>query len=108
MASSYANDHPELIEGLIMLGAYPVSPEEKPSIAIYGSEDLVLDKTKLTGVSNIHIIEGGNHAYFGSYGEQDGDGAALITREEQQQEAAEQMIQFIRETSSEASAGEEG
>ena len=29
------------------------------------------------------VIEGGNHAGFGSYGEQAGDGKASISREEQ-------------------------
>ena len=31
------------------------------------------------------IIEGGNHANYGHYGAQDGDGEADITREEQQE-----------------------
>ncbi len=30
-----------------------------------------------------YTIPGGNHAYFGKYGEQSGDGTATITREEQ-------------------------
>ena len=38
-----------------------------------------------------YAIEGGNHAQFGNYGEQKGDGAALISAEEQQQQA----VQFI-------------
>ena len=30
------------------------------------------------------VIEGGNHAYFGNYGEQAGDSVGEISREEQQ------------------------
>lgn len=33
------------------------------------------------------VVEGGNHAYFGNYGEQEGDGTATISREQQQEEA---------------------
>ena len=31
------------------------------------------------------VIDGGNHAYYGYYGEQDGDGVADITQKEQQE-----------------------
>ena len=30
-----------------------------------------------------YVIDGGCHAYFGSYGEQDGDGTSTITNSEQ-------------------------
>lgn len=39
-----------------------------------------------------YVIEGGNHARFGNYGEQKGDGAARITALEQQRQAAEQTV----------------
>jgi hypothetical protein len=31
------------------------------------------------------VIQGGCHSYFGSYGEQDGDGKATITEREQRE-----------------------
>ena len=31
------------------------------------------------------VIDGGNHAYYAYYGEQEGDGVADISREEQQE-----------------------
>ena len=31
------------------------------------------------------IIDGGNHSYYAHYGEQEGDGKAEITRQEQQE-----------------------
>ena len=40
-------------------------------------------------------IEGGNHAQFGNYGLQEGDGTATMSREEQQTIAAEAMLAFI-------------
>ena len=38
-------------------------------------------------------IEGGNHAQFGNYGVQKGDGAAAITGPEQQQSTVDFIIQ---------------
>ncbi|MNE63689.1 Alpha/beta hydrolase family protein [compost metagenome] len=95
MASSYANDNSDKIDGLVLLGAYPVENNAMPTLAIYGSEDLVLDKTKLASTQNQYEIEGGNHAYFGNYGEQKGDGTATITRQQQQQITVEKAAAFI-------------
>ena len=39
------------------------------------------------------MIDGGNHALFGNYGEQKGDGQAQISGEEQQ----EQVVRAVRE-----------
>ena len=66
-----------------------------PTLAIYGSEDIKLDLTKLVDVQDKLEIVGGNHAYFGNYGEQKGDGTAIITREEQQEQTVDAMLDFI-------------
>ena len=95
MASSYAGKNTDKIKGVVLLGAYPVGSEDVPALTVYGSEDKVLDRTKLEGVENIVEIAGGNHAYFGNYGEQKGDGTASITREEQQEKTAEAVVEFI-------------
>ncbi len=96
MASSYASDNSENIKGLILLAAYPVNDISMPVLAVYGSNDNILDITKLQNVKNVVEIEGGNHAYFGNYGEQGGDGTASITREEQQEETVAAIIDFIK------------
>ncbi len=95
MASSYAGKNTDKIKGVVLLGAYPVGSEDVQALTVYGSEDKVLDRTKLEGVENIVEIAGGNHAYFGNYGEQKGDGTASITREEQQEKTAEAVVEFI-------------
>ncbi|MBK5254064.1 MAG: carboxymethylenebutenolidase [Peptostreptococcaceae bacterium] len=97
MASSYASDNEDLIDGLLLLGAYvygDFNPEN--SITIYGENDLGLDRSKIGDV-NVYEIEGGNHAGFGYYGVQNGDGELIITREEQQDEAANLIDSFIQE-----------
>jgi hypothetical protein len=96
MASSYMADNSEKVNGLILLGAYPVNDAVVPTLAIYGSEDIQLDLTKLEDTENKVEIEGGNHAYFGNYGEQKGDGTATISREEQQSIAVEEIVTFIQ------------
>ena len=47
------------------------------------------------GKTYYYEIEGGNHAGFGCYGEQEGDGAALIDPEAQQAEFLSIVIDFI-------------
>ena len=96
MASSYAASHKNRIQGVVLLGAYvygDVSP--KTALTVYGSEDGLLDRSKITYSENVHVIQGGNHVQFGSYGEQKGDGKADITGEEQRRVTAELILQFI-------------
>lgn len=40
-------------------------------------------------------IAGGNHAYFGDYGEQDGDGVATISRSDQQRQCVEAIVGLV-------------
>jgi len=96
MASSYMGKNSAKVKGLILLGAYPVNASTIPTLAIYGSEDIALDKTKLETTPNKLEIIGGNHAHFGNYGEQKGDGQASITREEQQKIAVKEIVKFIK------------
>ncbi len=42
------------------------------------------------------VIEGGNHAFFGNYGHQEGDGEAVITNESQIEAAVEFALKNIR------------
>ena len=96
MASSYVAGNEDKLSGLILLGAYPINDSPISTLCIYGSEDIMLDKTKLEGVANVLRIEGGNHAQFGNYGLQEGDGTATMSREEQQTIASEAMLAFIK------------
>jgi len=97
MASNYMKRNYNKVEGMILLGAYPINDADVPTLAIYGSEDVMLDLTKLEDTENKFEISGGNHAYFGNYGEQKGDGQATISREEQQAITVEKMMAFISE-----------
>jgi len=93
MAASYAAKNLERLDGLALLAAYPTSSlkaEDFTVLSVYGSEDGVLSREKLSAGADYMPedftqleIPGGNHAWFGSYGEQDGDGRAAITHEDQ-------------------------
>lgn len=93
MAANYASEHLNDYSGLFLLAAYPtkdLTVAQFPVVFIYGDNDKVLNREKLevgfTLVTNDYQkveIAGGNHAQFGSYGVQDGDGSATITPEEQ-------------------------
>lgn len=99
MASSYVGINSGRLTGLILLGAYPINDSSLPTLAVYGSEDIKLDTGKLAGVADVVEIMGGNHAQFGNYGEQKGDGTASITWEEQQKQAVVAIVRFIGTTS---------
>jgi len=96
MASNYMSKHQNKLSGLILLGAY-IYGDVDPSkvLTMYGSNDKVIDRSQITYKENVQVIEGGNHAYFGNYGVQKGDGTASITREDQQDTAAEAIVEFI-------------
>jgi len=72
-------------------------------LSIVGSSDAVLDRAayeeaqkNLPASSEELTIAGGNHAYYGNYGEQRGDGVAAITQEEQQEQTAEAIVSLAR------------
>jgi hypothetical protein len=95
MASQYLDKNSDLFDGLIQLAAYPLNDSEENTLILYGSNDYVLDLSNIEGYDAINIV-GGNHAYFGHYGEQEGDGVALITREMQQQITISAILEFVR------------
>ena len=97
MASSYAAGHRDRVKGLVLLGAYiygDVPPED--ALTVYGTLNAGLEKN-IDYTENVVIIEGGNHAQFGNYGEQKGDPAATVSRDEQQEIAVRAILEFIRE-----------
>lgn len=102
MAASYAAGHTEELDGVVLLAAYATeSLDDLPALAIYGSEDGVLSMEKLeTGRQYAEdyteiCIEDGNHAGFGCYGAQSGDGTASITQEEQWAQTVETILEWI-------------
>ena len=82
MASQFAADHPDQVEGLILLGAYLYGDyPPADTLTIYGSLNQSVED-QLDYMENVVEIPGGNHAQFGNYGPQKGDPPASITAAE--------------------------
>lgn len=105
MAAAFAADHAEDYEGLILLASYSTVDLRESGLrvlSVYGSEDGVLNfesyhdnRNNLPESTEEIVLDGGNHACFGSYGLQDGDGAARISPEKQVEKSAEHMLAFL-------------
>lgn len=104
-ASDYLYKNADKFQGIIFLASYPnkdLSNSSIWSLSIYGSNDYVLNrnkyaqaKAKLPKNNYEYIIDGGNHANFASYGNQDNDGNATIEREEQINLTVLKIVEFI-------------
>lgn len=93
--------------GLILLASYPdektsLAQSKIPVLSITASQDLVLNwknyyeaKVRLPESTNYYQINGGNHAGFGLYGPQTGDGQASISKDQQSQAIVKQMVTMI-------------
>ena len=106
MAASYLEQNAARYAGLVLLGSYSTADLSDTALAvlsIYGSEDGVLNREKYDAcMGNLPentvqiVIEGGNHACFGVYGEQKGDGTASITGAEQITRTACEIADFCK------------
>lgn len=115
MAANYAADHPKQLSGLVLLAAYPTKSLQTagfPVLSIYGSNDGVVNRSRIEEGRSLMppiyeelVIEGGNHAQFGSYGAQDGDGEALISSGEQRAQTADAIADLVARESVPPSTG---
>lgn len=105
MAGNYAANNSYRLAGIVFLAAYTpndLSKTQLKSMTFYGSEDGVMNRNKYReAYSSLPlnnkevVIAGGNHASFGIYGEQDGNGKATIAPEEQIQESVDEIAAFF-------------
>jgi len=97
------------VKGLSLWASYPAGSvdlsEQSVSVhSIAGSKDEVIDwenwensAAQLPDTTEWITIEGGNHAQFGDYGEQDGDGTPEISAEEQLNQTEQAMIALLED-----------
>ncbi len=105
MAAFYAYKHPDAVAGLVLLGSYPAqgnsfASSTLPVLSVFGSLDMGIDKIRqykplLPSSTHYVELEGGNHAQFGNYGFQAGDGTATIPRLSQQNLALKAIVDFL-------------
>lgn len=96
MASDYASNNPEKVQGLVLLGAYLYGsyPEDR-TLTVYGDLNTSVAE-KVDYSENVIVIEGGNHAQFGNYGPQRGDPEATVSVREQQSITADAVADFLK------------
>lgn len=107
MAASYLSDNSAKYDGIVLLASYSTKSLVNRGITalnIYGSEDGILNMEKLEKYSTnlpentvTKVIEGGNHASFGCYGEQKGDNKATISNIEQIEQTVQIIVDYIVE-----------
>jgi hypothetical protein len=109
MASKYAYDHPDAVEGLGLWAAYPannnsLAGSDLKVASISASNDGLATPAKIDASRPLLPpstqwlqIEGGNHAGFGYYGPQNGDGQATISREDQQSQTVAATVQMLKD-----------
>lgn len=104
MAASYVYTHPDQLDGVFLWASYAtersnLSTLELPVLAIYATKDGLLEVEQgvefLPASAKIVQIEGGNHAQFGYYGIQEGDGVATISWDSQQNQIITAMLEFL-------------
>lgn len=124
MACSYASNNLGAFDGLVLMASYPTEnfslvDYSGSVLSLTGSLDGVLDLEKFEEakaflpageiINSIDLfpdvleenttvyfdIEGGNHAQFGSYGAQNGDGKPTISKEYQHAQVQGAIIEFF-------------
>lgn len=96
MAARYTSNNPDTIGGLVLWASYPedgldLSSWNGVTTSVFGTldglttvADIEDSRVRLPGDTSFVPIDGGNHAYFGWYGDQRGDNPATISRVDQQ------------------------
>ena len=108
VAAGYAAEHPDTIDGVVLLAAYLTEKlsDSTGLLSIYGTEDKILARKQYDDAKKYfpwHFTEipvaGGNHSQFGNYGFQSGDGEANITSHEQQTQTTFAILSLSKEIS---------
>ena len=108
MAAEFAYDNLNLVDGLLLWASYPsqntdLSSSQLNLLSISASNDGLATRqdiadsiTRLPEDAIFIEIEGGNHAGFGWYGAQNGDGEALLSQAEQQDLIVQATVAFLQ------------
>ena len=108
MAASYTRKNTDKVQGLVFWASYPGNSDDLSSTSVkglstYGSNDQVLNRDNFNATvallppgTIMQVIQGGNHAQFGNYGLQPGDGTATISVTDQQIQAADLTVRLLR------------
>ncbi|WP_130011154.1 alpha/beta hydrolase [Serinicoccus sediminis] len=110
VASAYAADHPDEVDGLLLWASYPLddlsSREDLAVTTVSGSEDglatpedIGASLADLPPQTEVVEVAGAVHAFFGDYGEQPGDGTPGTSRAEAQTQIVGASTALLEEVS---------
>lgn len=107
MAARFAHRNPDLISGLVLWAAYPAESDDLSErdlrvTSISASADglatpdeIAASRTLLPPETRWVVVEGGNHAQFGWYGDQAGDNPARVSRAEQEAQVVSATVDLL-------------
>lgn len=104
MAASFAAKQAEEYEALVLLAAYSTAelPADMAVVSVYGDADGVMNREKYAETrmnlpeNTVEVVlPGGNHAQFGDYGHQKGDGVAAISPQEQIAQTVQAILPML-------------
>ena len=108
VACRWVVKNPDRAEGVVLLATYTTVDLTDMGVRVlevYGSNDTAMNRDNyeeaqplLPADATEVVIQGGNHAQFGEYGEQNGDSAAAISAEEQRKQAADAIVDWMNAT----------
>jgi pimeloyl-ACP methyl ester carboxylesterase len=107
MAAEYVRANPQQVSGLVLWASYPggnndLSAADLPVLSVFASqdglatlEDIADSRARLPLNTTFVEISGGNHAGFGWYGPQNGDGQPTLSKPEQQDLIVQATVDFL-------------
>ncbi len=107
MAAQYTHQHPAIISGSFFWASFPaeqssLADQSLPVLSISAEldglstpEKIDASRAYLPASAEFFQIKGGNHTQFGWYNLQNGDLAAQISVEDQQEQIYQKMSQFL-------------
>ena len=104
VAQDEADDETSDWDGIVLLASYPTAPITVPAILIYGTNDGIVEPEEYGRIRENGLwpedftevrLEGGNHAQFGDYGEQNGDNKAELLFDEQLDQTVAAITEWI-------------
>ncbi|UKA49909.1 alpha/beta hydrolase [Arthrobacter sp. FW305-123] len=106
-ASSFALENQD-VDGLLLYASYPLDSlrdrRDLQVLSVFGSEDGLSTPAKIEASRellplNTTFVEvrGGNHAFFGDYGAQPGDGEPSVSRDDARKQIGEATAAFLEQ-----------
>lgn len=107
MAARYANDHREAVQGLVLMASYPAQDDNLtdasfPALSMLAERDAVASADDVRGGlvrlpqdTELVVIPGAVHSFFGRYGPQQGDGIPTVNRDQAEADMVASLTGFL-------------